>query len=287
MRIILAIGAGLAWLAGGTGHAQRDVLLEICNETGFTVASAAAYRTSPSADRTLRTWFLVQPGECLDGALNGVVGEDVDLHVMSGEWHWPAGSADAQYCVSANSATSFASTAPCGAARESRSFRRLPVSDTGLRGSGGRNVGRVRWRIQCSGLDSRDAALCPGAPQDERGLAQPVRTLEVCNTLDRNLRVAILEATADGNFRLRGRHALAGNECADLYRGFPSGDELMVAEIRHVHSRQEGFFCLPVPAAARTGEQVEGCDGPDMEPVGFRMHAFGPRTARYTAYVGR
>lgn len=284
--VFLSIVAALFCLSAGPALAQRTVLVNICNETGFRVAAATAYRTGPSPDHTLRGWFLVDPGTCLDGGLNGVAGESVDLHVMSGEWFWPRAGGDTVWCVPASSSTSPATAEPCSAGRVPRSFRTTPIENTGQRGPGGRNVGRVAWRIRCEDLSAEDAALCPGAPVDEQGLAQPVRTLEVCNLLSRDLEIAVLDAGADGNFTLEGTRILAGEACADIYRGFPQTNALMVAEIGLVHGGQDGQICLPLPDDGVERERSEQCAGNEV-PAGYRIHQFGTRTARFTAYVGR
>lgn len=283
---IASFAAVLLCLAGAPAFAQRTVMVNVCNDTGFRVATAAAYRTGPAPDHTLRTWFLIDPGACLDGGLNGVTGESVDLHVMSGEWFWPGGAGDAVWCVPASSSTSQATAEPCTAGRVPRAFRTTPIEITGQPGPGGRNVGRVSWRIRCQDLSADDAALCPGAPVDEQGLAQPVRTLEVCNLLSRDMEVAVLDVRTDGNFALEGLYRLAGDACEVLYRGFPETSALMVAEIGVFHERQEGQFCLPVPDDGVERMSSEAC-GANEAPVGFRVHQFGMRTARYTAYVGR
>lgn len=287
MKRVLSCLAVLALSAVSTpALAQRTVMVEVCNETGFRVATAAAYRTGPTQDRTLQAWFLVDPGECLDGGLNGVTGESVDLHVMSGEWFWPRGDGDTVWCVSASSSTSLASAEPCTAGRVPRAFRSSPIEITGQRGPGGRNVGRVQWRIACDGLAADDAALCPGAPVDAQGLARPVRTLEVCNLLSRDIEIAVLDAMPDGNFALDGLHTLPAEGCADVYRGFPQTDTLMVAEIGVFHDRQEGQFCLPLPDDGVERMTSDPCAAGEA-PVGYRLHGFGERTARYTAYIGR
>ena len=108
----------------------------------------------------------------------------------------------------------------------------------------------------------------------------------MCNLVSRDIEIAVLEAMPDGNFALDGLHTLPAEGCADVYRGFPQTDTLMVAEIGVFHERQEGQFCLPLPddgGARMTSDQCAGGEA----PVGYRLHGFGERTARYTAYIGR
>ena len=98
--------------------------------------------------------------------------------------------------------------------------------------------------------------------------------------------IAVLDAMPDGNFALDGLHTVPAEECADVYRGFPQTDTLMVAEIGVYHGRQEGQFCLPLPDDGVERMTSDQCaDG--EAPVGFSVHGFGERTARYTAYIGR
>ncbi|WP_203290939.1 hypothetical protein [Maricaulis parjimensis] len=287
MRFLCLGLLSAAWLACmAPASAQRTVMLDVCNDTGFRVATAAAYQTRPGAEPTLRTWFMIEPGACLEGALNGVAGDAVDIHVMSGEWRWPARSVDQIWCVGASGSTSLAAPPPCTAGGQARNFRTTPIELTGQRGAGGIAVGRVSWRIRCSDLDEADAHLCLEAPTDSQGMAEPVRTLEVCNLTSTGMEVAILEPDGTGNFTLEGVHWVEGDACGDLYRGFPRERSLMVAEVGRFHERQEGQFCLPIAQPREGRMQVEACAEGEA-PVGFRMHGFGERTARYTAYVGR
>ena len=79
-----AMFVGLMMVALSAAHAvaqaPRDVLLDVCNDTGVAIAVAAAYGTDPTSARVLRSWFLVQPSACLEGALNNVVGDAIDMH---------------------------------------------------------------------------------------------------------------------------------------------------------------------------------------------------------------
>lgn len=282
---MLAGLAGLA-VAPAQAQAQRHVLLEVCNETGFRVATAAVYASGPAPSRTLRTWFLIDPGTCLDGALDGVTGDTVQVHVMSGEWRWPARGADAVWCVPASGETMAARAEPCRDGQQARGFRRLPVEATSRRGPGGIYMGRVGWRIRCDDLVAEDAHLCLEAPVDARGLAQPVRTLEVCNLIARDIDLALFEVRPDGNFALLDRPSLAGGACADLYRGFPATGEIMVGEIGVFHERQEGRLCVPLPQGEMPADPSPDC-APNEADTGIRIHRFGERTSRFTAYVGR
>ena len=57
MRLgFLILLAGLGLSSPAQAQAPRDVLLEVCNQTGFTVAAAAAYRTTLAESRALRSW---------------------------------------------------------------------------------------------------------------------------------------------------------------------------------------------------------------------------------------
>lgn len=285
--LVLALFCAVLTPVAAQAQTPRDVLLDVCNDTPVTVATAAAYRTSPADSRTLRTWFLVQPGACLEGALNNVVGDDVDLHVMSGEFFWPAGEGDVAHCVPAGSTTSLASSPPCAGANTKRAFRRAPVGTTGLRGPGGRSYGRVSWRVRCMDLNVEDAGLCSGAPRNAQGLAQPVRTLEVCNIGRRPARVAVTGAPEGPNVTVLARAELARDECRDVYRGYPFANTLLVTEYGRTFGDQDGEVCLLEDGAL--GEMSSGgrCGDDDRRASGFTIVSFRENVGRFTAYVGR
>ena len=277
--VLLACGVATPALA------QRTVMLDVCNDTGFSVATAAAYRTGPGENRTLRTWFLIEPGACLEGGLNGVAGDDVDLHVMSGVWTWPVGAGDRTWCVSPQGSISMASGEPCSGGQAARGFRTTPIEITNQRGPGGQNVGRVSWRIRCRDLDTEDAALCQRAPVDDQGMARPVRTLEVCSTGRSDRAIVILESLASGDFAIDGQHVLAGGTCGDLYRGFPETDAVMVAEIGVVTVSQDGQLCLPRLADSDWPASRHCAEGEAL--AGYRIHTFAPNVSRSTIYVSQ
>lgn len=273
--------------AAANAQTPRDVLLDVCNESPVTVATAAAYRTSPADSRTLRTWFLVQPGTCLEGALNNVVGDDVDLHVMSGEFFWPAGEGDVAHCVPAGSTTSLVSSPPCAGANTDRAFRRVPIETTGLRGPGGRNYGRVNWRVRCGDLDLIDAGLCSGAPRNAQGLAQPVRTLEVCNIGRRTASVAVTGAPEGPNVTVLARAELGRDECRNVYRGYPFANTLLVADVGRTFRDQDGEVCLPEHDSVGEMSSDGGCGSDHRRASGFTIVSFRENVGRFTAYVGR
>lgn len=258
--------------------AQRDVLLNVCNEAGFSVAIAAAYRTAATESRTLRSWFLVEPGQCLEGAVNNVVGNTLDIHVMSGEWRWPARSGDAAYCTPAGSTFAQATGEPCSEARQARNYIRLPIGASRYRG-----IGQVDYRVRCERLSAEDAALCVGAPRDERGLAQIVRTLEVCHSGRGEADAVVLMPRLDGAYDLVARQTLASGECADLYRGFPVGNRVLVGALGRGNDDVDRRICLP-----------DGVDGPFAATdaacatgrvVHAEAHVFRTNVSRFTAYL--
>tara|TARA_R110002072_G_scaffold9068_10_gene44569 strand:- start:582 stop:1457 length:876 start_codon:yes stop_codon:yes gene_type:complete len=285
--LLLVLAFGLA--APARAQPPRDVLLEVCNQTGFAVAAAAAYRTSPADSRTLRSWFLIGPGACLNGALNGVVGDDLDLHVMSGSWFWPAGETGTDYCVPADATLTLASTPPCSAGRQERSFVRLPVESTSRRGPGGRNFGRVGYRIRCEALSGQDAALCPGAPTDARGMAAFTRELEVCNQSSRAAQVAVGETQADGGLEFHNWQEIAGGSCAVVYRGFPRRDQLLFAQ--RTQTVSTGLICLAdtgggAGLATPRESSRETCPAARPVEAAYETVEFGVRTGRVTMYAG-
>jgi len=277
--LVAAALTGFLFLVSPTkALAQRDVLLNVCNEAGFSVAIAAAYRTMATESRTLRSWFLVESGQCLEGAVNNVVGNTVDLHVMSGEWRWPARAGDAVYCTPAGSTFAQATGEPCSGASQARNYVRLPISASRYRG-----VGQVDYRVRCEGLSVADAALCVGAPRDERGLARIVRTLEVCHGGRGEADAVVLLPRTDGAYDLVARQTLASGECADLYRGFPAGNQVLVGAVGRANEDVDRRICLP-----------DGVDGPFAAtdaacPTGRVVHAeahvFRTNVSRFTAYL--
>lgn len=283
MTRFLCLLALLCTSAAAHAQAPRDVLLNICNDTRFTVASAAAYRTSPQSGQTLRAWFLVQPGECLNGALNGVAGETLDLHVMSGSFRWPAADGDSAFCVPAAGGLQFASFPPCGGGQEARDFRTQRIERSNRRGSGGRYLGRVSWRISCSDLNAQDAALCLQAPRDERGLAQLARTLEVCNTGGRSVEVLALIPRPDNTYETGEPHALPAGTCAPIYRGFPPDNQVFAAAT--LTQRRNGFE--PLCWFTDGNAVINSADGSCPEnarPLAAQLAAYGPFTDSYTVY---
>lgn len=286
--LILLAGLGLA--APAQAQAPRDVLLDVCNQTGFTVAAAAAYRTTPADSRTLRSWFLIAPGECLNGALNGVTGDDLDLHLMSGSWYWPAGNSGIDHCVPADATLTLATAPPCSSGRQSRAFMRLPVETTSHRGPGGRNFGRVSYRVRCEGLSGEDAALCPGAPADARGMASFVRELEVCNHGSLAARVAAGEARIDGTLAFRDWQEIAGGTCSVIYRGFPQEDRVLFAQTGDGDSDGHGLVCLPGAAgglalATPRASRGEACPAARPQRAVYETVEFRAQAGRVTMFA--
>ena len=276
---VKSILSGLVGLiAAGSAQAQRDVLLNVCNDAGFSVAVAVAYRTNPTEDRTLRSWFLVEPGTCLEGAVNNVVGADLDVHVMSGEWRWPARGADAVYCTPSDSTFSLATGEPCRNGREAREYVRLPVGASRYRG-----LGQVDYRVRCDRLSAQDAGLCVGAPRDERGLAATVRTLEVCHTGAGAADMVVLVPRVDGRYEIAARQMLAGGECSDLYRGFPLTDVVLVGARGRANEDGAVAFCLPDVPGSAIAPSDGACDA--SRTVFAERHVFRANVSRFTAYL--
>ncbi|WP_339745964.1 hypothetical protein [uncultured Maricaulis sp.] len=285
--LILIAGLSLAVPAQAQAQAPRDVLLEVCNQTGFAVAAAAAYRTTPSEARTLRTWFLIAPGQCLNGALNGVIGDDLDLHVMSGSWTWPANETRTDYCVPAAATLTLATAPPCSPEKQPRAFIRLPVETTNHRGPGGRNFGRVGYQVRCEGLSGGDAALCPGAPTDARGMAAFVHELEVCNNGSRPAQAAAGHTRTDGGLEFDAWNEIAGGTCEVIYRGFPQGNHVLYAQ-RGDRSSSSTLICTADTAeglATPRASLREACPAERPQPATYETVEFGPQTGRVTMFT--
>jgi uncharacterized membrane protein len=291
MRLIVTAVLMLAvWTGASAAQAPRDVMLDVCNDTGFAVAVAVAYGTDPTEARTLRSWFVVQPASCLDGALNNVVGDSVDMHVMSGQWVWPSGDGDARYCVPANSSFSRAGQAPCNTVSQDRAFRRTIVIATSQRLRGGGYLGRASYRIRCADLPSTDAGLCPAAPQDARGFALPVRELEVCNNGRGDANIAALVPLPTGHMQADQMRILGRDECAVIYRGFPHQNQVLLVRPLDDHIAGDGAVCLgldpdgAIPMAIRKPDNEE-CPASAPLEAQYRPVLFGEHTHRYTTYV--
>lgn len=295
--VILGLVMALVNLGPAAAQAPRDVLLDVCNDTGVVVAVASAYATDPTSARVLRSWFLVQPATCLEGALNNVVGDSLDLHVMSGEFRWPAGGGDNQYCVPASSYFGGAASAPCRlSGQQLRDFKQVSVQSTRLRGRNGTNFGRASYRIDCSALAPADAPLCRRAPTDERGLAQPVRELEYCNNTRRAVRVTAFADEHGDHFEDHRWSELVPDACALIYRGFPEENEVLIiadpdAGIEQGSDATERVCLSETGTGALNSRMLMG--GDEACPTGLpsrhdvRRLRFGAYTHRHTAYVNR
>jgi hypothetical protein len=281
------LALALSGLAATAAQAQRTVMLDICNDTPVRIATAAVYQTQAGGPETLRTWFLVEPGACLQGGLNGVAGAALDLHAMTGEWRWPARGGDRVWCVPAAGTTQAATGAPCGAAQQARDFRRVPIELTSQRGAGGMVVGRVSWRVRCNDLALADAQLCPFAPADEQGLAQPVRTLEVCNSFTQPVEIAVLESRPGDAMVSVASETVPAGACVDAYRGFPPDQTVFLAAIGSRLFDGDGDVCLQRGGQTRAAQPVDGGCPEGQEASTYRRYTFGERVARYTAELGR
>jgi uncharacterized membrane protein len=284
--VLVFVGANHA-----AAQAPRDVLLDVCNDTGVSVAVAAAYGTDPTSARVLRSWFLVQPSACLEGALNNVVGETIDIHVMSGEFRWPAGAGDHQYCVPASTYFGAAVQAPCRiSGQQLRHFRQVSVRATRLRDRNGSNIGRASYRIDCGALDAENVALCRRAPADDRGLAQPVRELEYCNNNPRPIGVTAF-ADEHGDFHEANQwRQLAPDGCSVIYRGFPQDNAVLIVLDDGKTNGGDGHICMNETGIGGANSRMlvhEDAACPPSLAVRrvYRRLQFGAYTHHHTAYV--
>ena len=291
--MIVALVMMLVSASPGAAQASRDVLLDVCNDSDLVVAVAAAYGTDPSEARVLRSWFLVQPSTCLEGALNNVVGDTLDIHVMSGEFRWPVAAGDEQFCLPASSYFGGASRPPCRTSgHQMRAFKQVPVRSTRLRGRNGVNFGRASYRIDCGALEVGDVALCHRAPSDERGLAQPVRELEYCNNTRRNVRVTTFTNEYGDYFEANQWVDLAPDACEQVYRGFPEGNQVLIVADTGGRGEAGEQICLSETGTDPLGARMI-VHGDDICPPSlpsrhnFRRLRFGEYTHRHTAYVNR
>lgn len=283
MRAVLVLFGFLAFLAApAQAQGPRDVLLNVCNNTPVSVATAAAYRTSASEMRTLRAWFQIEPGQCLQGAINGVTGSNVDLHVMSGSFRWPVHGGSQTYCVPASSTFAQATGEPCPTGQEARLFRRLTIESSQYRG-----VGQVNWSINCTDLDPAEAPHCAAAPRDPQGLAQPLNVLETCNNGTDARRAGVFAMSAAGGFSESAWTTIQPGACEVIYRGFPPAGRVWLVNVRN---GEDGLICLAgqayeIPDASGFTDDDDDCEDQGLTAFRYTEIAFQPRVSRYTAYL--
>ncbi|MCW5724331.1 MAG: DUF1036 domain-containing protein [Maricaulaceae bacterium] len=221
----LALG-GLS--APAQAQAARQALMTFCNDAHFAIGVAASYAVDPSGRRMTRGWFRVEANSCIEGAIDGVVGDEILLHARSGEWTWPA-SGGAEYCAPYYSFLQAAARPPCES-EETRLSRFTAVPLRAFR----TGWARGSWRVGCADLAGESAELCRVTPRDRDGFATPLRVLEVCNRTGSTALTAVAWPPGDGEVLVSGWYSLPAGECGELMQGFPP------ASVAYVHAQIDG-----------------------------------------------
>jgi uncharacterized membrane protein len=281
----------LTFAAAVDAQAARPVLLEACNDAPFAIGIAAAYRNDPTDRRVVQGWFEVAPGDCLEGGLGDIVGEEIWLGAASGSWRWPdAGQADVEYCTPAQTFFGLARSGDCDDVERLTGFERVAISPFRS------GWGRVRIRYSCDDFPSGDAALCRQTQTGSDGLAVPVNHLEVCNTWPVDAEVTAGASTDFVGFEVSGWVRIPPTLCRIVYRGFPAGGEVWfasrIAQSREIVPAHEGNLCVTEGNATASGPRgsfVNAGQCPADAPIsaGAERVRFGPNVERFQAYVPR
>ena len=255
LKHVLAIIALILTAAAANGQAARPVVMVACNDAPFAIGIAVAYHNDPTSARVARGWFQVPAGECLEGGLGEIVGDALWIGAVSGEWRWPtATQIDETYCAPAQTFFGVAQSGTCPDRERSVGFERVSIS----RFRSG--WGRIDIRYACEDFEDAEAALCLRTQAGADGLAEPVRTLEVCNTWNVAAEIAIGSSTDFVGFEMTGWTTIPATLCQTVYRGFPAGGEIWFAARRsdnhHFPFTDEGEICV-----AQTDFQATGARG--------------------------
>lgn len=290
MRVLFLLTA-FCLSAAAQAQAPRPVVLNACNDAPFAIGIAAAYRNDPTDQRLVRGWFEIAPGDCLEGNLGNIVGNEVWLGAVSGSWRWPASdAADVRYCMPAQTYFGRARPEGCGDDERLTGFQRMPVSPFRS------GWGRVQVRYGCDDFPEADAVLCRQTQPGRDGLAAPLNTLEVCNTWPVDAEIAAGASADFAGFEMTGWVRIPATLCRDVYRGFPAGGEVWFAARRadshHAPPAHEGRLCVAdedFSASGPRGSFVNAGQCPAGAPVtiGAQRVRFGPNVERFQAYVPR
>lgn len=282
-------------LGGAAAAAQgRPVLMRLCNDTSFAVGVAAAYDTNPSGGRRAEGWFRVEANACLEGAIHGVVGDRMALAAFSGTWQWPAGEGDFAHCLPAEGFdTGVLDAPPCG-----DRARRIGFTTQNVRHFR-QEWGVVDWRIGCSDLGA-DADLCAATPAAVDGMAEPLRTVELCVFAPGGAEVATAAREASGFWRVSGWTHVENETCAPIWRGFP--DDSFVHWMTRVpgytlaeddpQSFDDSAFCVsegPFAVTASSDRISDEMYCPPEAPhaTGFTSYRFARNVSHYQAFLRR
>ncbi len=243
MRVIVVLALLLSATGLASAQAARPVVIEACNEAPFAIGLAVAFRDTPGERRMVRGWFEVAAGDCLEGGLGDMVGDELWIGAVSGEWAWPPEAASQiGYCTPPDTFFGLAQDSDCRDGERLTRFRPQPIRPFRS------GWGRVETRFSCEDLPPEDAALCRRTPAGPDGLAAPLRVLEVCNTWTVDAEVSVGTSADFVGFESSGWTRIPATLCRTVYRGFPAGNEVWFAARRadtgHAPRAEDGSLCV-------------------------------------------
>ena len=291
MRVFLIFALFILGATFADAQAPRPVLLEACNDAPFAIGVSAVFHNDPTDNQVVRGWFQVEPGECLEGGLGDIVGNDLGLGAVSGEWRWPMqDQGDEQYCMPAQTYFGRARSDGCDDVERLIDFQRVSISPYRS------GWGRVQIRYSCEDFDAADAALCSQTATGRDGLAVPVNSLEVCNTWNVDAEIAAGASADFVGFEVSGWTRIPATLCRVVYRGFPAGGEVWFtarrADNHYAPASHEGQLCVAegqFTASGARGALVNAGQCPANASIRLPAQRvrFGPHVAQYQAYVPR
>lgn len=291
MRVLILIALFLSAAGLASAQAPRPIVIEACNDMPFAIGIAAAYRNMPSGDPVLRAWYEVPAHDCLEGGLGEMVGDHLYLAVVSGEWRWPrAGNVDRQFCTPEGSFFGRARPGDCLGDEQLTGFEQVPIHPFRS------GWGRVEIRYACSDLAEADQALCEQTRPGRDGMAEPVRSLQVCNGWDEDAEIAVGASSDFVDFEVSGWQIIPAISCRTVWRGFPAGGEVWfatrAARDGHVPYADDGRLCVASATFSASGARgsllnAGQCPADAPEAVHAQRVRFQEFVAQYQANVPR
>ncbi|WP_421789998.1 DUF1036 domain-containing protein [Hyphobacterium sp.] len=291
MRVFLLLALVFIAAPRVAAQAPGPVLLQACNDAPFGIGVAAAFRDTPADRYMIRGWFQIPAGECLEGGLGDVVGEDVWIGAVSGEWRWPATDEPEQaFCTPAQSFFEQARLGDCSDNERLTGFERVALEPFQA------GWDRARVRFSCEDFEGEEAALCQQTQEGPDGLAVPVRSLEVCNAWPVAAEIAIGAGVEFGGFESTGWETIPPRLCQIVYRGFPMNGEVWFVSRRAGQDTEaftrEARLCVSRGAfTAQDSRQAlvnaEQCPAEAPVAAAAQRVRFNRGVSRYQAYVPR
>ncbi|GJL97011.1 MAG: hypothetical protein DHS20C06_08280 [Hyphobacterium sp.] len=267
------------------------MVMVACNDAPFAIGIAVAYRNDPTPSRVARGWFQVPAGECLEGGLGEIVGNEIWIGAVSGEWRWPfGGQVDESFCTPPDTFFGVAQTGNCSDSERLVGFERTAISPFRS------GWGRIDIRYACEDFSDGDAILCAQTATGPDGLAEPVRTLEICNTWFVEAEIAVGSSADFVGFEMTGWISIPPTLCQTVYRGFPAGGEVWFAARRSINHyfphTDEGNICVAendFAASGPAGSFINAGRCPASAPlqVPAQRVRFGRSISRFQDFVPR